>query len=165
MGHQQRQDLKLPRGERDLLPRCRHPDGLPVQDQVRVGQQPLSASRRSGELLIAPELRLYPSQYLGIVERLGNEVVRPQPQHVDPVLQPRLGGEDQDRHRLFLPHLGDELLPGKAGEHQVQQHQIIIILLRPQYGLAAGESGAYVVAPVGEDTAQQAVDVLVVLHH
>ena len=164
VGQQQRQDLELPGGEGHVLPPGRHPDGLPVQNQVPQPEH-LPRLRWGGELPVTAELGLHTGQHLGVVEGLGDEVVGPQPQDVDPVLQSRLGGEDQDGHGLFPPHLGDELLAGQTGEHQIQQHQVVLVLLGPQHGLAAGEGGPHVVAPVGKNAAQQAVDIRIVLHH
>ena len=119
----------------------------------------------AGELLVAPELGFHPGQHLRVVEGLGDEVVRPQPEHVDPVLQARLGGEDDDGHGLLLAHLGDEFLPCQAREHQIQQHQIVLVLSGPQGGLAARKGRAAGIARPLQDAAEQLVDIGVILDH
>ena len=42
---------------------------------------------------------------------------------------------------VFLAHLGDESLPVRPGEHQIQQHQIVLRLSGPQGGPAARKAG------------------------
>ena len=95
-----------------------------------------------GELAAAAQLGLHPGQHLGVVEGLGDEVVRPQFEHVHPVGHPQLGGHHDDGHGLAPADAGDELLAGAPGEHQVQQHQVIAVFFRPEQGFAAGKGGA-----------------------
>ena len=102
---------------------------------------------------------------LRIIKGLGDEVVRPQLEHVHPVRHPHLGGGHDDGHGLAPADTGNELFPCHAGKHQVQYNQVIVVFLRPQQGLAAGKGRAAGVTGALQNRAQQAVDVGVVLHH
>ncbi len=134
---------------------------VPVQDKRPCGEH---IRPGGGKLPAAAQLGPHPGQHLGVVKGLGDEIVRPQLEHVHPVVHPHLGGGHDNGHGLAPADAGDELLPGQAREHQVQHNQVIVVFFRPKQGLAAGKGGAAGIARPLQNGAQQAVDVGVVLH-
>ena len=100
--------------------------GVQVDDQLIKDQALL------GLLLLAEaaEHRVDAGQYLFHLEGLGDVVVRPHLQAGDLVLQLTLGGEHDDGHLGAFPDLFADGPAVHAGEHDVQQHQLGLELLK-----------------------------------
>ncbi len=114
-----------------------------------------------GELVVErldPEQRAHPGQELGLVDRLGEEVVRARLDALHPLGgRVQRGDHDhgQEARRLVGPQPPAHLVAAHLGHHHVEQHQIRPVLPDALQGLPPGGRGADDVAVPAQHTLQQ----------
>src|SRR5215212_8527412 len=82
------------------------------------------AGHRRGGDLGAPQHGLHPRDQLAGAKRLGQVVVRTQPEPEDLVALLALGRQHDDRDAALGPQLSAHLQPVDLGQHEVEHHQI-----------------------------------------
>ena len=104
-------------------------DGHPgLGDQHGLGVHRHVPQGIDGAALARPaEHRLHPGDQLHDLKGLHQIVVRPGPQALHPVLHAALGGDEDHRGAGGLD-LPQQLIAVDAGQHDVQQHQVIAVL-------------------------------------
>lgn len=110
----------------------------------------------------AAQHTLHPGQQLGGLEGLDNVVVGTHPQPPDPVGHLPLGGQ-KDHRRAAVHQLGHQGKAVNAGQHHIQQHQVIEMLVHQAGGRDAVGGGLDPAAQRFEDQADQLPDGLFVL--
>ena len=82
---------------------------------------------------------LHSGEQFGLVERLGDEVVRAQGQTLHLRLWPRQAGQDQHRRVVAGdPHPPHDFKALDVGQHQVEQHDVVVIMAGELEAFLAG---------------------------
>ena len=153
-GHEQAQDGVLRPGEPHLRAVHGHPAGVRVQPQGAEGDGPALPGRG------LPQAHRHPGQQLPQDEGLGNVVRRAPQEQADLAVNVRLRADHNDGEAR---QPGQHLLPGQAGEHEVQQGQVGPLPLHRQRRLGAGVGPAHPVALALQRLLEQVSDVDVVI--
>ena len=106
---------------------------------VQVELQSADAEHRLAEALAAPNDGLHPGQKLGLVERLGDEIVGAHAETLHLGLRPRQSRQDQNRR--FDPreaHSSHNLIAFHIRQHEIEHHDIVIIVPYQFEGLFPG---------------------------
>ena len=115
------QQVELARGKGHGLARLCHRAGHGVQLHVPRAQHAPAAPG-------APQNALYTGHQRGYFKRLYNVIVRAKAQALYPVAQAALGRDENDR-RARGAQVFQQLVAVQAGQHDVQQHKVIGVLL------------------------------------
>ena len=161
---EQPQDLILPGGEGHGFPIQGDGLGAVVQGDAP-GLEEGGLHHAAPQLEVPPQLGLHPGQHLHGVEGLGDVVVRPHVEAQDLVRVLRLGGEEDHRHVGHLPELGHGGDAVQLGHHNVQQHQVDVLLGQDGQGLRPIIGGKDLVPTRGEVNGQGRDDVFLIVTH
>ena len=127
---QEGQKVELPGGK--ILLHAVHPDaaGCLVDLQAADLDHGIFLYIAVHQALVAVQVRLHPGHQLAGAEGLRHVIVRSKAQPPDLVDIVLLGGNHDDRDVLLLPHLPADLEAVHARKHQIQDHQLKILLQR-----------------------------------
>lgn len=121
--------------------------------------------RGSGPLPAPPQQGLHPGDEDDVGEGLGEVVVRARVQALGLVVLAVLGGEHQDRHVVSGGAQGGaDPVAVEAGQHDVEDDEVVHALTRPVQSLQAVVDDVHGVSLRGEALGERHGEALLVLH-